>query len=378
MKEVRAKCGNLSVALSPAVRKWVSISAFLGFLAFLLYLYFFTDIIGVASVIGRTNLFVYSIVFLCVLASVAFNALAWQCLLESLKLKASYRLVFKLSWVGIFIDAIIPGGWSGDAFKAYLLSRDPNIDSGRTVASIVMKNVLELLIVMGISFLGLFLLATNYTLEGAVLITVGVVLVFLTLPLIVIIYLSINFDATKRILRRLKRFYAFVRRRPVDIEEFEKKMEEKLREYHDGMVALKDNPKSLFQALFYHAVAWSFDIMALFLIFVSIGYIVPADKVIITNVISVNLQTQGIALAGFAQVVTSSVYTVLGITPILSAASTVLAGFASFWFKLVIAFFAFQLVVFSRCLPPFCIRLSGLRGKSSKDETLLAQSNSDE
>jgi uncharacterized protein (TIRG00374 family) len=377
MRDVRAS-GNLSVALSPVVRKWVSISAFLGFLAFLLYLYFFTDIIGVASVIGRTNLFVYSIVFLCVLASVAFNALAWQCLLESLKLKANYRLVFKLSWVGIFVDAIIPGGWSGDAFKAYLLSRDPKIDSGRTVASIVMKNVLELLIVMGISFLGLFLLATNYTLEGAVLITVGVVLVLLTLPLIVIIYLSINFDATKRILRRLKRFYAFVRRRPVNIEEFEKKMEEKLREYHDGMVALKDNPKSLFQALFYHAVAWSFDIIALFLIFVSIGYIVPADKVIITNVISVNLQTQGVALAGFAQVVTSSVYTILGISPILSAASTVLAGFASFWFKLVIAFFAFQLVVFSRCIPPFCIRLGGLRGKSRKDETLLAQSNSDE
>jgi uncharacterized protein (TIRG00374 family) len=205
-----------------------------------------------------------------------------------------------------------------------------------------------------------------------------VVLVLLTLPLIVIIYLSINFDATKRILRRLKRFYAFVRRRPVNIEEFEKKMEEKLREYHDGMVALKDNPKSLFQALFYHAVAWSFDIIALFLIFVSIGYIVPADKVIITNVISVNLQTQGVALAGFAQVVTSSVYTILGISPILSAASTVLAGFASFWFKLVIAFFAFQLVVFSRCIPPFCIRLGGLRGKSRKDETLLAQSNSDE
>jgi uncharacterized protein (TIRG00374 family) len=366
------------VALTPAVRKWVSISAFLGFLAFLLYLYFFTDIIGVASVIGRTNLFFYSIVFLCVLASVAFNALAWQCLLESLKLKANYRLVLKLSWVGIFIDAIIPGGWSGDAFKAYLLSRDPNIDSGKTVASIVMKNVLELLIVMGISFLGLFLLATNYTLESGVLVAIGVVMVLLTLPLIVIIYLSINFDATKRILRRLKRFYAFVRRRPVNIEEFEKKMEEKLREYHDGMVALKDNPKSLFQALFYHAVAWSFDIIALFLIFVSINYVVPADKVIITNVISVNLQTQGVALAGFAQVVTSSVYTILGIPLNYSAASTVLAGFASFWFKLVIAFFAFQLVVFSRCIPPFCIRLGGLRGKSRKDETLLAQSNSDE
>jgi uncharacterized protein (TIRG00374 family) len=367
----------LSAALTPSVRKWVSISAFLGFAAFLLYLYFFTDIIDVASILGRTNLFFYSLVFLCVLASVVFNALAWQCLLESLKLKTPYSTVFKLSWVGIFVDAIIPGGWSGDAFKAYLLSRDPNIDSGKTVASIVMKNVLELLIILAVSFLGLMLLATNYTLDFGVMATIGTVMVLLTLPLVVIIYLSINFNATKRILRRLKRFYAFVRRQPVNAEEFEKKMEEKLREYHDGMVALKANPKALFQTLSYHAVAWSFDIIALFLIFTSINYPVTADKIIITNTISVNLQTQGIALVGFAQLVSSNVYTILGIPGSYSVASTVLSGFASFWFKVIIAFFTFQIVVFSRCLPPFCIRLSNLRGKSPKDENMLTQNNGD-
>jgi uncharacterized protein (TIRG00374 family) len=364
--------------LNPSTKKWIALSAFMGFAVFLLYLYFFTDIIDVASIIGRTNLFLYSLVFLCVLASVAFNALAWQRLLESLKLKTNYRTVYKLSWVGIFIDAIIPGGWSGDTFKAYLLSRDTNIDSGKTVASIVMKNVLELLLVLGMSFLGLILLAMNYTLESGVLIAVGAVMVLIALPLVVIIYLSINFSATKRILRRLKRFYAFMRRRPVNIEEFEKKMEEKLREYHDGMVALKADPKALVQTVFYHAVAWSFDIIALFLIFISINYPVPADKIIITNAVSVNLQTQGIALAGFAQLVSSNVYTILGIPGAYSAASTVLAGFASFWFKLVIAFFAFQLVMFSRCIPPFFTRLNILRSKSRKDKNLLAQSNSDE
>jgi uncharacterized protein (TIRG00374 family) len=368
----------VSVALTPFVRKWVSLSAFLGFAAFLLYTFFFTDIIGVASIIGRTNLFFYSLVFLCVLASVAFNALAWQCLLESLKLKANYSLVFKLSWVGIFIDAIIPGGWSGDAFKAYLISRDPNIDSGRTVASIVMKNVLELLIVLGVSFLGLILLATNYTFDVGVVVPISTVMVLLTLPLIVIIYLSINFNATKKILRVLKRFYAFVQRRSVNVEEFEKKMEDKLREYHDGMVALKANPKAVFQTLFYQAIAWSFEIIALFLIFASISYPVPADKIIITNTLSVNLQTQGIALAGFAQLVSSNVYTILGVPGSYSVASTVLAGFASFWFKLIIAFFAFQLVVFSRCIPPFCLRLSSLRGKAANNENMVAQNNGGE
>jgi hypothetical protein len=108
--------------------------------------------------------------------------------------------------------------------------------------------------------------------------------------------------------------------------------------------------------------------------FASIGYVVPADKVIITDSISANLQTQGFALVGFAQVVSSNVYTILGISPLLSAASTVLAGFASFWFKLVIAFFAFQSVVFSRCVPFFCTRWLGSEGENQKS---LNQSESE-
>ena len=367
----------MEFAFNRSFRKWVSLSAFIGFATFLLYLYFFTDIAGVASVIGSTNLFFYGLAFVCVLAGVAFNALAWHRLLDSLSIKVNYRTVFNLSWVGIFVDAIIPGGWSGDAFKAYLLSRYPKIDGGRTAASIVIKNVLELLMVIGTSFLGLTLLALNYTLDNGTSTAIGTVMLLLTIPLIVIIYLSVNLGATKKILTALKRLYAFVRHRPANIEDFEKKIEKLLDEYHYGITTLKTDLKTLFQTTFFQAVAWCFDILALFLIFVSIGYIVPADKIIITNIISVNLQTHGVALAGFAQVVSSSVYTILGISPLLSAASTVLAGFASFWFKTIIAFFAFQFVVFSRCVPPFCMRISSLRGKSRKSEKLLAQSSSD-
>jgi uncharacterized protein (TIRG00374 family) len=364
----------VELASNLAYKKWVSLSAFLGFAAFLLYLYFFTDLGGIASVIGRTNLFLYAAAFVCILGSVLFNALAWHRLLVSLKINVNFRMIFNLSWVGIFIDSIIPGGWSGDAFMAYLLSRDPKIDGGKTAASIVIKNVLELLIILLVSFFGIVLLALNYALDIGVILAIGTVITFLTLPLVAILYLSINVDATKRILGFLKGLYEFVRRRPANIEEFEKKIGKTIEKYRGGIAALNANPRILFQTIFLQATAWGFEIVALFLVFASIGYPIPADKVIITNTLSVSLQAQGIALAGFAQVVSSSVYTVLGIAHSYSVASTVLAGFASFWFKLVIAFFAFQFVVFSRCVPPFCMRFSWLRGKSCKEETVMGKS----
>ena len=365
----------MELASALSFRKWVSISAFLGFTAFLLYLYFFTDLGGIASVIGRTNLLYYSFAFLFIIGSVLFNALAWDRLLESLSIKVSFRKIFNLSWVGIFVDGLIPGGWSGDAFMAYLLSRSPTVDGGKTAASIVIKNILEVLIVVVMSFLGLILLALNYTLEGAILIAIGTAIALPTLPFIIIIYLSTNLNATKKILSFFKNFYSYIRRRPANIEEFEKKMEKTLEKYSQGIESLKSNPKTLFQTIFLQATAWTFEIVALFVVFASIGYPVPADKVIITNVLSANLQSQGLALAGFAQVVSSSVYTILGISPIYSAASTVLAGFASLWFKMIIGFCAFQFVVFSRCVPPFCIRVRGLRGKSCEEEKLLPENN---
>ena len=284
-------------------------------------------------------------------------------------------MVFNLSWVGIFVDAIIPGGWSGDAFKVYLLSRDPNIDGGKAASSIVVKNVLELFLTLGISVLGLVLLALNYTLEGGVLMAVVITMLLLTAPLIVIIYFSINTNATTKVLRAFKRLSAFVRHHPSNMDEFEARIEKPLKEFHDGIVTLRKNTKALVQPVIFQTLAWTFDLLALFFIFVSIGYNVPVDKVIITNTIAANLQTQGVALAGFAQLVSVNIYNILLIPPPISGASTVLAGFASFWFKAILAFFGFQSVVFSRCIPPFCMRLSGLRGKSRKDEKLLAQSN---
>ena len=368
----------MELAFNRSVKKWVSLSAFIGFAVFLLYLNFFTDITVVASVLVSTNLFIYSMAFIFVLAGVAFNALAWHRLLDTLTIKVNYRLIFNLSWVGIFIDAIIPGGWSGDAFKAYLLSRDPNVVGGKVASSIVIKNVLELLLTLSISVLGLILLALNYTLGGGVLLIVGVIMLLLTAPLIIIIYFSINLDATKKVLRALKRLAAFIRRQPTNMDEFEARIEKPLKDYRAGFTTLRKNTKALIQPIIFQTIAWSFDVLALFFIFVSIGYGVPIDKVIITNTIAANIQTQGIALAGLAQLISLNIYNILLIPSSISGASTLLAGFASFWFKTILAFFAFQTVVFSRCVPPFCMRVGSLRSKSRKGEKMLAQSSGDE
>jgi hypothetical protein len=53
--------------------------------------------------------------------------------------------------------------------------------------------------------------------------------------------------------------------------------------------------------------------------------------------------------------------------PCVNAASSVLAGFAPFWFKLAVSFVAFEVVVFERCLPFTGSKCEGLsRGNANE------------
>ena len=98
----------------------------------------------------------------------------------------------------------------------------------------------------------------------------------------------------------------------------------------------------MIKPMFYQIMAWVFDILALFFVFVALGTTVGADKILITNSIVNNVRSQGVALAGVSQIVSSQLYGILGINLSLAQASSLLSGFANFWFRLVISFVFFQ------------------------------------
>ena len=346
-----------------AYRKWVSFLGILGFIAFFVYLFFFTNFSDVVIVLGQTNVPVYLLAFVCVIVSMALNALTWYRILDSLSVKTTFRRVFNLSWVGAFVDALVPGGWSGDIFKAYLLSKDQKGIAGKVTASIVVKNVFELMLTLATLLVGIFLLAFNYSIADVVMVAIGVTMIFLALPLVLIIYLSVNIGAAKKLIEFAQRLLGVISKNRAFSAEMGNNVQGSLIEFHDGVLILKTRPKSLIQPALLQALTWVVDILTHLLIFIAIGYAISADKIIITNTIVVSIQTQGVALASFAQVVSTTIYSVLGISPLISITSSILSGFTTFWFKTAIAFAAFQIIVFSRCVPFICKKCHSLKRK---------------
>src|SRR4030067_1294172 len=158
----------------PEIKKWVSLLALLGFIVFVFYLFFFTDLVEVAVIIGGISVPIYSLVFVCVIGEAVFNTLAWKASLDNVSVKTSFRRVFSLGWVGAFLDCIIVGGFSGDIFITYLLGRDEGVDVIKVAASVVVKDILELLVVFSSLIIGMILLIMNYSINTFILTAIGI------------------------------------------------------------------------------------------------------------------------------------------------------------------------------------------------------------
>ncbi len=113
--------------------------------------------------------------------------------------------------------------------------------------------------------------------------------------------------------------------------------------FHEVIMIIKKKPKSMIKPMIFQTMAWVCSIAALYLVFISLGTIIGLDKIIITNTIVSTISNQGIALSGFSQIISSGLYQVLGINISMAQASSLLGGFAGFWFVFVLSFIFFEL-----------------------------------
>src|SRR4030042_7136977 len=99
--------------INPSVKKWIVISALLGYTALLIYLFYFVGIGELISVLETVNLRVYALVLISVVISITFHALVWFQLLSYVQIKLGFRRTYVLYWLGVFVGKLVSGGWVG-------------------------------------------------------------------------------------------------------------------------------------------------------------------------------------------------------------------------------------------------------------------------
>lgn len=357
-------------AMPVSMKKWVILTAIIGYVALLLYLLYFVGFSSIADALSKVNIWIYLLAIASVIGSITLHSLVWFKLLNYLKINISFRRSYVFYWLGIFVDNLIPGGWSGDLFKAYLLGKEPDIEGGKAVASVVAKNMYEAIFNLGNMVLGLVLLTLNYSLAGMIFLGIGGVMFLLTLPLIILMIISFRPAGAKRLVSGVIRGLTRLSRGRLNLLKYEVEADKLLDDYHDGMRILVENPRMLVKPMIISFFAWGLEVLTLYLVFASLGFFVDADKVIIVRSIAGNVEAQGYAFAGYAQIITTALYTALGVFPAVAASVGLLGGVVVFWLKTAISYVAFHCVIFADCANYMCTVVRGTKStKQCEKET---------
>jgi hypothetical protein len=106
--------------INPNFKKWIVIAALLGYSGLVIYLFYFVGLAQLFSVVGKINIGIYALAITSVVISLTLHTLVLASTLKISFDQTHFQTNFYiLYWVGVFVDNIMPGGWSGDLFKAY-------------------------------------------------------------------------------------------------------------------------------------------------------------------------------------------------------------------------------------------------------------------
>ena len=191
-----------------------------GILVFVAYIYFFVGINELIAIIRGVNLFYYGIAVAVLVLTMFVNALTWQYLLYPLSVKVPLRRTFLFTWIGVFVDLLVPAeSISGDASKVYLMTKESGENAGKVVASVISHRILAMTISLGsLIFSSIVLYTIQYELPTAVLNLVLLIIIGTGISLFFIFLCAIKETLTQRIVDAVLRFLAFVTKGHLNID----------------------------------------------------------------------------------------------------------------------------------------------------------------
>ncbi|MFQ6080833.1 MAG: YbhN family protein [Candidatus Bathyarchaeia archaeon] len=320
----------------------------IGLSVFLFYLYFFVGMADIAVIIHRANLFYFSLAVVAVLVSMTFYSLAWQRLLSLLSIKTTPRKTVLFTWIGTFVDLLVPAeSISGEISRAYLMSKSSGENAGKVVASVISHRILSMTVTLSGLIIGSVFFILRYEPSGLVFNLIIIVATGTAISLFFVCYLCLREEATEKMVHWLIRFLAFISKGRWQLTRLRSKAQEMLRAFHEGIAILTRSPKSLAWPVALSVAAWFFDLLIALLVFVSLGFQVSLSAILIVYSIGCAIQTIPLGIpgeVGLVEIVMTSLYTLLGIHPAISAAATVLTRAITLWFKLLVGYIAVQWV----------------------------------
>jgi len=331
-----------------------------GFLVFILYLYFFVGFESMFEILRQLNpieySFYYSLTIAAILLSIAFYSMAWHELLKDLSLDLSYRKAFLYSFVGNFVDLVLPlETISGEVTRLYLLRSDIKNDFGKAVASLVYHRIISISTTLIALIVSSICLIIAYNIPFEVILFLFLVIICTAATSILLLYLSLSDKAAGRIVDLLIKIVSFFVKDEKGILHLKERALSDLAVFHSAAEFFGRNPLRLVKPFTYSYISWFSHLAIYLLVFYALGvsWILRClPKMVVVFSITLAVQTIPVGFpVGLVEFVMTYLYNILlGTSPAVNGLATSLIRLVTFWFQVLVGFIIVQWLGIKRVL----------------------------
>ncbi len=294
---------------------------------------------------GNINkLLIPLMILLNILNSIAFT-ISWKYLIPA---DISFYKLFKFYIAGTFISNITPAfGAGGEPIKAILLGGETGTSKAECFASVVFQRLLSIFPFLAIELIGIGLLfySPGLVVGRWEMLALIFSVIFGICAFGLLAYFYTRKDKLSSFVRLTIRFSVpFIRlfKKGFDYRKYTDAAEQSINSFHDGLRHVCSNKNGLFNAVFFSSIAWVFDIMTMYIVFLSLGSGTHISILIIAYLTSMVSGWITLFLPGGIGVVDSTMATllILGGVPLeVALLATLLYRLASYWFNTALGAF---------------------------------------
>lgn len=315
----------------------------IGLAAFFIYIYIFVDFRQIAEAVRQINLNYYVLATIASLFDVFFFALAWYFLLRFLSVKISVVKSFTFSWIGIFVDTLIPGeSISGELAKIYFVDREHKGKAGEATASIVAQRLIGMGINIATLLIGASFLLIGSLLSGMMLGMTLFLVAMISLFFALVLLFSFKEDWTFRMINGAIRLVERITRGRWKLTKIRDEIADTHRAFH---VAIKDYvhaPRTLLIASFFSIISWVLSMSVLYFTLLSIGYFqISWSAILVISGIFVAIKSVPIGIpfeVGLPEFTLTALLYSFGVPQGIGATATILMRLLTLWLRFFIGF----------------------------------------
>ncbi len=191
-------------------------------------------------------------------------AYRWFRIIKRTKSKVSFLNIAKIELIGIFFNAITPGAQAGgEPVRAYLLSKTEKISGSKSIATIMVERLYDIIvysIIMLLSVFALFKLQTELAFKLIILFGLAMG-IFVTVS---ILYVSINPNKSKKIAKKILKILRNLRPMVKKVEIWSLRLDDEIMRYTSSFK--KALSRSCVEGLFYTIAMRGSEILRLYII----------------------------------------------------------------------------------------------------------------